>query len=113
VVALDVVVVGVVEVVLVELEVGVEEVVEEVVGELDVVVVLALVVLEVERQSLAASSRTVLAPCSRLLRSVALTDGGRFLTSSLKPETALAAAGQRLALTAEETASSLLLSCDA
>jgi hypothetical protein len=113
VVALDVVVVGVVELVLVELEVGVEEVVEDVVGVLDRVVVVEVVVVEVVRQSMAASSPTVLAPWRRLLRSVALTDGGRFLIALLKRETAVAAAGHRLALTAEETASSLLLSFDA
>ncbi len=111
VVVLELVVVGVV---VVEVVVGVLVVLvvvgvvveEEVVV---VVVVLELVVLEVVWQSTAASCPTVLAPCIRLPRSVALTDGGRFMTAFVNPETAVAAAPQWLPATARDTASSWLL----
>ncbi len=79
---LVVVVVGVLVVVAVELEVGVLLEVEV----LDVVSFVAF------RQSLAASSATVEAPCSRFRVSVALTDGGRLIRALLNVVIALAAA---------------------
>jgi len=70
---------------------------------------LGAVVLVDVRQSLAASSPTVLAPCERLLRNVGLTDGGRSATKLLNVLTAFAAGTHWPALTAEETAASWLL----
>jgi hypothetical protein len=103
----------------VEVEVGVEVLVDvlvEVDVELDVelllVVVLAVVlvvVLEVVWQSCAASAATVLAPWSRLRRSVGLRVACRFATSLPKPATALLAAPHCPESTADETASSRLL----
>jgi hypothetical protein len=106
VVLLLVVVVGVVVlevVLLVELVVGVVVVDVAVLLVVGVVVVLCVLVVW---QSLEASWPTVLAPWIRLARRVGLTDAGRSPTTWLKPETAVAAAGQLPVLTAEATASS-------
>jgi len=97
--------VGVVVVVLVDVVAGVVVLVDVVrrgFVELEVVGV----VVESVRHSRLASAATVLAPWLRLACRVAFTDGWRLATALLKFVTALVAAPQLPALTADEIASS-------
>jgi hypothetical protein len=114
-----VLVAGVVVVVVDDGVVVVLEVVGRVVVEGVVVVVVVDVVVElvvgregVVWQSRWASTPTVLAPCSRLVRSVGLTVAGRFVTASAKDTTARVADTHWPESTAEETASSWLFRFD-
>jgi len=98
-VGVDVLVLVGVEVVLLELDVVVGVELEVDVDVLDLVVV--VVVLWVVRQSCAASTLTVDAPCLRLFVSVGLTDGGKSTTALLNVVTASAAGPHWPLLTAD------------